>query len=82
MVYSKLSQLPDCYIRNSNIVLEFVPYGVKRLSAQTSNSLLNCKVFYLYYIQAHKKLVTRVGTVVDQKKVLKPAGVVHDIKLQ
>jgi len=42
----------------------------------------NNSVFKKVNKQVHKKITTRVGTTVDQKKVLKQVGVVHDIKLQ
>jgi len=34
------------------------------------------------YIYKYTKFSTRIGTIVDQKKVLKQPGVVHDIKSQ
>jgi len=43
-----------------------------------------CLCMHLTYIYKYtKKLgITRVGTIVDRKKVLKRAGVVHNIKSQ
>ena len=39
-------------------------------------------VLFMLLIIIHKKNSTRVGTIVDQYKVVNQAGVVHDIKSQ
>jgi len=53
------------------------------VSAKTTSMSLcfeKVKLIAIMHIIIHKKIGTRVGTIVDRKKVLKQAGVVHNIK--